>query len=59
MEYFDSKYTSILPLQIDYSIGAKDSEFEFWYADMVLVNTMFGKLLFSPHAISSCNIFYF
>jgi len=45
LEYFDSKYTSILPLQIDYSIGAKDSEFEFWYADMVLVNTMYDAVL--------------
>jgi hypothetical protein len=45
LEYFDSKFTSILPIQIGWSIATGDSNFNFWYHDMVLVNTMYDALL--------------
>ncbi len=44
LEHFDSKFTSILPMQIGWSIANGDSNFEFWFNDMVLVNTMYGEL---------------
>ena len=45
IEYYDSKFTSILPLQINWSIASGASEFEFWFNDMVLVNTMYDAIL--------------
>jgi hypothetical protein len=43
LEYFDSKFTSILPIQIGWSIATRQSNFEFWFTDMVAVNTMYGE----------------
>eukprot|EP00536_Pseudo-nitzschia_multiseries_P018310 jgi/Psemu1/70504/estExt_Genemark1.C_23710002 len=45
LEYYDSKFTSILPLQIDWSIKSGMNNFDFWYNDMVLVNTMYDATL--------------
>jgi len=45
IEYYNSKFTSILPLQINWSIASGASEFEFWFNDMVLVNTMYDAIL--------------
>lgn len=46
LEYFDSKFTSILPIQINWSILSGESNFEFWYTDMVAVNTMYAGASF-------------
>jgi hypothetical protein len=40
LEYFDSKFTSILPIQIGWSLATGSSNFDFWFNDMVAVNTM-------------------
>ena len=45
LEYFDSKFTSILPIQIGWSIATRESNFDFWFTDMVAVNTMYGMSL--------------
>ncbi len=31
IEYYDSKFTRILPIQINYSIMSGQDNFEFWY----------------------------
>lgn len=41
VEIFDGKFTSILPIQINWSIGSGQSEFDFWFYDMALVTTMY------------------
>mmetsp|Transcript_14781 Transcript_14781/g.26439 ORF Transcript_14781/g.26439 Transcript_14781/m.26439 type:complete len:398 (+) Transcript_14781:129-1322(+) len=41
IELFDSKFTSLLPFQIEWSVRSGQGEFDFWYNDMVLVNAMF------------------
>mmetsp|Transcript_42003 Transcript_42003/g.88149 ORF Transcript_42003/g.88149 Transcript_42003/m.88149 type:complete len:557 (-) Transcript_42003:353-2023(-) len=45
IQYFDSKFTSILLLQIDYSVRSDLDLFEFWWYDMILVNAMYNALL--------------
>ena len=58
VELFDSKFTSLLPMQILWSIQSGFTEFEFWFYDMALVITMY--VTFLPHfslLLSSCFCF--
>jgi hypothetical protein len=55
LEYFDSKFTSILPIQIGWSIASRQSNFEFWFNDMVLVNTMYGAFNMNVLPAASLN----
>jgi len=45
VELFDSKFTSLLPLQIQWSIKSGLNEFEFWHYDMTLVIAMYDALM--------------
>ena len=45
VELFDSKFTSLLPLQIQWSIVSGLSEFEFWWYDMTLVIVMYDATM--------------
>jgi len=41
IELFDSKFTSLLPMQIQWSVRNGQSLFDFWYNDAVLLNAMY------------------
>jgi hypothetical protein len=41
VELFDSKFTSLLPMQITWLIKNGASQFDFWYNDMVLVTSIY------------------
>lgn len=43
VEYFDSKFTSLLQLEIQYSVRLQIDEFEFWWRDMVIHSSMYGE----------------
>ena len=45
IELFDSKFTSLLPMQINWAIQNQKSSFDFWYYDMVLVTTMYDAMM--------------
>jgi hypothetical protein len=45
VELYDNKFTSLLPIQIKWSLALGFSLFEFWYYDMVLVTTMYDATL--------------
>ena len=45
IEVFDSKFMSILPMQIDWSIKNQLTSFEFWYYDMALVTAMYDATM--------------
>jgi hypothetical protein len=45
VEFFDSKFTSLLPLQIGWSLRSGLTEFEFWHYDMTLVNVMYDATM--------------
>ena len=45
VELFDSKFTSLLPLQINWSIQSGFSELEFWFYDMTLVIAMYDATM--------------
>ena len=45
IEVFDSKFTSILPMQIFWSIENGVSLFEFWFMDMALVTAMYDATI--------------
>lgn len=45
LEFFDSKFTSLLPMQIQWSVRNGQSEIDFWYHDVVLVNAMYMAAL--------------
>lgn len=45
IEFFDSKFTSIVPLQINWSIATGLDNFDFWFYDMTLVNTLYDATL--------------
>jgi hypothetical protein len=45
VEFFDSKFTSLLPLQIGWSLRSGMTEFEFWHYDMTLVNGMYDATM--------------
>jgi hypothetical protein len=45
VEFFDSKFTSLLPTQIGWSLRSGFSEFEFWYYDMALVIGMYDATM--------------
>lgn len=45
IEFFDSKISSLLPLQIQYSLKKKLSLFEFWYLDLYLEAAMYNGIL--------------
>ena len=47
IEFYDSKMTSILPLQLGWSIDLGQDNFDLWFYDMVVVNTMYGKCIWS------------
>jgi len=41
IELFDSKFTSLLPMQVNWSIAKGFSLFDFWYYDVALVSIMY------------------
>lgn len=45
IEFFDSKFTSLLPLQIEWSLANHLSTFDFWFYDMTLVVAMYDSIL--------------
>lgn len=45
IEFFDSKFTSLLPLQIQYCARNNFSSFRFWYADAILVSSMYNSIV--------------
>jgi len=45
IEFFDSKFTSILPLQIEWGIINGFDQFDFWLNDMVLVNSLYDATM--------------
>lgn len=45
IEAFDSKFTSLLPMQITWSIMNGLSSFDFWYYDMALVTAMYDATM--------------
>jgi hypothetical protein len=45
IELFDSKFTSLLPMQIDWSLANQFSTFDFWFYDMVLVAAMYDATM--------------
>ena len=45
VEAFDSKFTSLLPMQISWAIQNEASSFEFWFMDMTLVTAMYDATL--------------
>lgn len=45
IEFYDSKFTSLLPMQINWSIQNQLSSFDFWYNDMVLVTAMYDAVM--------------
>ena len=45
IEFYDSKFTSLLPMMIEFSIRRGDDELNFWFGDMVTVNTMYDAML--------------
>jgi len=45
IEFFDSKFTSLLPMQIEWAIKNKFSSFDFWFYDMVLVTAMYDATM--------------
>ncbi|VEU38101.1 unnamed protein product [Pseudo-nitzschia multistriata] len=45
VEAYDSKFTSLLPMQINWSIATGVSSFEFWYMDMALVTAMYDATM--------------
>lgn len=45
IEVYDSKFTSLLPMQIEWSIKNQFSSFDFWYYDMALVTSMYDATM--------------
>ena len=45
IEFFDSKFTSLLPMQIDWAIKSGFSSFDFWFYDMILVTSMYDATM--------------
>ncbi len=45
IEFFDSKFTSILPLQIGWSVMNRLSLFDFWYYDVAIVTAMYDATM--------------
>lgn len=45
VEVFDSKFTSLLPMQIEWSLKKGLSSFDFWYYDMTLVTAMYDATM--------------
>jgi hypothetical protein len=45
IEFFDSKFTSLLPMQIDWAIKNQFSSFDFWFYDMALVTAMYDATM--------------
>jgi len=45
LEFFDSKFTSLLPMQIEWTIQNQFSLFEFWFYDMALVTAMYDATM--------------
>lgn len=45
VELFDNKFTSLLPLQIDWSIKSGFSELDFWFYDMALTVAMYDATM--------------
>lgn len=45
IELFDSKFTSLLPMQIDWAIKNGFSSFDFWFYDMILITAMYDATL--------------
>jgi len=45
IEFFDSKFTSLLPMQIDWAIQNQFSSFDFWFYDMALVTAMYDATM--------------
>jgi hypothetical protein len=45
IEFYDSKFTSLLPMQIDWSIKNQFSSFDFWFYDMTLVTAMYDATM--------------
>lgn len=45
IEFFDSKFTSLLPMQIDWTIKNNFSLFDFWFYDMALVTAMYDAIM--------------
>ena len=53
VEYFDSKFNSLLYLEIQYSVRSGITEFEFWYNDMTIHAAMYGEGCFLIKVSSS------
>jgi len=45
LELFDSKFTSLLPMQIEWTVKNKFSSFDFWFYDMALVTAMYDATM--------------
>jgi len=45
LEVYDSKFTSLLPMEINWAIENGVSSFEFWFNDMTLVTAMYDATL--------------
>ncbi len=45
IEAFDSKFTSLLPMQINWSLMNQFSSFDFWFYDMALVTAMYDATM--------------
>ena len=45
IEVFDSKFTSLLPMQINWSLMNRLSSFDFWHYDMILVTAMYDATM--------------
>jgi hypothetical protein len=45
IEFFDSKFTSLLPMQINWTLANQFSIFDFWFYDMVLVTAMYDATM--------------
>ena len=45
IELFNSKFTSLLPMQINWSIKNRFTSFEFWFYDMALVTAMYDAMM--------------
>ena len=45
IELFNSKFTSLLPMQINWSIKNRFTSFDFWFYDMALVTAMYDAMM--------------
>jgi hypothetical protein len=47
VEFYDSKFTSLLPFQVEWSLRSGLSHFEFWFYDMTLTAAMYDATMLS------------